>query len=148
MLESLKRNKPSAFDEVGIGWKPITGGSWHKLNSRGEPNHGVGYHWIGASELLLMYRKNGKATCHRSQRLYNAHASQIGKHSEKPVAWMVAMLERWTNPGDLVLDLYAGMAPMARACLLTGRRYLGCEIDPERAAEARARLERCRLAAA
>jgi hypothetical protein len=41
-----------------------------------------------------------------------------------------------------VLDLYAGMAPLARACLGTGRRYLGAEIDLERHKQALGRLHR------
>ena len=44
------------------------------------------------------------------------------------------------KPGDLVLDLFAGMAPVARACARTGRRYVGAEIDPERYRQAVNRL--------
>jgi hypothetical protein len=43
-----------------------------------------------------------------------------------------------------VVDLYAGLAPSARACLIEGRRYLGAEIDPARHAEALARLAQVR----
>ena len=31
-----------------------------------------------------------------------------------------------------MVDLFAGMGPVALACIATGRRYLGAEIDPER----------------
>jgi len=51
-----------------------------------------------------------------------------------------AMLRQWTQPGDLVLDLYAGMAPLARACRDEGRAYLGAEIDRDRWGEAMDRL--------
>lgn len=37
-------------------------------------------------------------------------------------------------------ELYAGLAPLARACLGTGRRYIGAEIDPERHLKAMERL--------
>jgi hypothetical protein len=35
------------------------------------------------------------------------------------------------TPGDLVLDLYAGLGSVPVACALEGRRYAGAEIDPE-----------------
>ena len=72
--------------------------------------------------------------------MQNAHESERQKHSEKPAAWMAQWIERWTEPGDLVLDLFAGMAPVARACARTGRRYVGAEIDPERYRQAVDRL--------
>jgi DNA modification methylase len=51
------------------------------------------------------------------------------------------MVQRWVPTGCLVLDLYAGLAPMARACKATGRDYLGAEIDPERHRHAMAKLD-------
>ena len=49
-------------------------------------------------------------------------------------------LRAWTDPGDLVVDVFAGLAPLARACLAEGRRYVGAEIDPVRHASALGRL--------
>ena len=120
----------------GRGWKWKTGGSWHK-----EGSCGGGYHWRGRSEPVWIGVKGSPQT-DQSVILGNAHASLRTDHSEKPVEWLAEMLRRWTEPGDLVLDLYAGLAPMARACLQTGRRYLGAEIDPERHQMAMARLWR------
>jgi site-specific DNA-methyltransferase (adenine-specific) len=37
-------------------------------------------------------------------------------------------------------DLFAESGAAGEACRLSGRRYLGCEIDPDMAAKARARL--------
>jgi DNA modification methylase len=57
----------------------------------------------------------------------------MGSHlhpTQKPVSLMRWMVERWTEPGDLVLDPYMGSGPIAQACLETRRRYLGIEIDP------------------
>lgn len=123
----------AAADSVGLRWKYKSGGSWHKQGGLG-----VGYHWRGHSEFVLLYAK-GTAKTH-PYNLKNAHESQRLKHSEKPVEWMAAWLERWTEPGDLVCDLFAGMAPLARACARTGRRYVGAEIDPERYRQAVDRL--------
>ena len=48
--------------------------------------------------------------------------------TQKPVALMTWILEKWTEPGDLVLDPYMGSGPIARACADLGRRYIGIEI--------------------
>ena len=45
---------------------------------------------------------------------------------------------------DSCRHVNAGYAPLTRACLLEGRRYLGAEIDPARHAEALARLAQVR----
>jgi len=47
--------------------------------------------------------------------------------TQKPVALMVWILSRWSKPGDLILDPYAGSGPIAKACQLLGRRYIGIE---------------------
>lgn len=124
-----------AAEGVGFRWRYVSGGSWHKTGGAG----GTGYHWLGASEPVLLYVK-GSGLCTKWGALENATQSPRAAHSEKPAAWMAGWIERWTEPGDLVLDLYAGLGPLARACRLTGRRYLGAEIDPERHRAALARL--------
>ncbi len=48
--------------------------------------------------------------------------------TQKPVALMHWIIDRWTEPGDLVLDPYMGSGPVARACADLGRRYIGIEL--------------------
>lgn len=48
--------------------------------------------------------------------------------TQKPVALMRWIVDRWTGPGALVLDPYMGSGPIARACADLGRRYIGVEI--------------------
>ena len=125
---------------VGMGkeWRwgrILSGGSWHKSGPGG-----VGYHWIGDSEPVLLY-KVGAPPCGRWDSLKNAHNSAREDHSAKPMEWMRGWLRRWTDPGDLVLDLYAGLGSVAVACALEGRRYIGAEIDPERHRRAVLRVE-------
>ena len=43
--------------------------------------------------------------------------------------------------GHLILDPLSGSSTTGVACLRTGRRYLGLELDPASAAVARERLE-------
>lgn len=49
--------------------------------------------------------------------------------TQKPVALMRWIIDRYTEPGDLVFDPYMGSGPVARACKDTGRRYVGVEIE-------------------
>lgn len=69
----------------------------------------------------------------------NAHGRAIHP-TEKPAA-LIEILVRTSCPaGGLVGDWFAGSGAVGEACRLTGRRYLGCEIDPEMAERARARI--------
>jgi len=79
---------------------------WH--NCPGNPVDLFEWYWMGA------YRKG-----------------EMGVHihpTQKPVALMRWLLEKWTEPGDLILDPYMGSGPIAQACLELGRRYIGVEI--------------------
>lgn len=114
------------------GWgRPVTGGAWFKSDPEDEGHYGPGYHWAGCSEPVLIYTRPGSYT-DRSQPLRNAWHSKPGPHSRKPVGWMRQWLRRWTKPGDLVLDMYAGLGSVAEACILEGRRYVGGEPDEDR----------------
>lgn len=106
-------------------WRYLTGGSWHKTGGLG-----VGFHVRGDSEPWLLWQK-GKAAPHKHS-LSNAFASKRTMHSEKPIAFLCNLVEALTQPDDLVLSVYSGMCPEARACLATSRRLVGAEIDPER----------------
>ena len=121
----------------------VSGGSWTKAvpTARGGVVRGpigVGYHWRGEAEPVGLYTKG--ATGRPGHAIRNGHVSPPGDHSEKPEGWLREMLLAWTDPGDLVVDLFAGLAPMARACHATGRRYIGAEIDPDRHHQAMCRL--------
>jgi len=82
---------------------------WHNLSGR--PIDLFPWYWHGA------YRQG-----------------EMGSHlhpTQKPVALMRWLIEKWTKPGDLVLDPYMGSGPIAQACLELGRRYIGIEIDED-----------------
>ena len=49
--------------------------------------------------------------------------------NEKPVALMEYLIRTYTDPGDLVLDLYAGSGPIARAAMMAGRRCIAIESE-------------------
>ena len=48
--------------------------------------------------------------------------------TQKPVGLMRWIIDKWTKPGDLVLDPYMGSGPVAQACHELGRRYIGIEL--------------------
>lgn len=51
--------------------------------------------------------------------------------TEKPVALYKKIIELATDPGAFVFDPYVGSGSSAEACMVTGRNFLGYEIDPE-----------------
>lgn len=42
---------------------------------------------------------------------------------------MRQLIASYVGPDDLILDPFAGVAPVGVACLQTGRRFVGIEID-------------------
>jgi site-specific DNA-methyltransferase (adenine-specific) len=54
---------------------------------------------------------------------------------------MQDLVADFTDPGELVLDPFAGSGTTGVACRLAGRNFLGWELDANHATVARARLE-------
>lgn len=50
--------------------------------------------------------------------------------TEKPVALLEYLVKTYTNEGDLVLDNCMGSGSTGVACINTGRRFIGMELDP------------------
>lgn len=51
-------------------------------------------------------------------------------HAQKPVALLEQFIAASTDPGDTVLDLFAGAGSTIMACEATGRSAVAAEIDP------------------
>jgi len=69
----------------------------------------------------------------------NAHGRAIHP-TEKPTGLLEILIRTSCPPGGLVGDWFAGSGAAGEACRLSGRRYLGCEIDAEMAERARVRI--------
>jgi site-specific DNA-methyltransferase (adenine-specific) len=70
--------------------------------------------------------------------------------TQKPEALMEALIRDFTDPGDLILDPFAGSGTTGVAAIRLGRRFIGWEKDPKyhaialkRLTAAREQLELC-----
>ena len=61
--------------------------------------------------------------------------------TQKPLAVMYWILERYSNPGDLILDPFCGSGTTCVAAKMLGRRYIGIDISETYCKIARQRLE-------
>jgi len=111
-----------------LEWTYKSAGSWVKEGGR----PGIGFHWRGRSEALLLYTKGNPGPF---EMVGNAHVSQKQEHSEKPIDWLRDLVSAFGPSGGTVLDLYAGRAPLARACQSLDRSYVGIEVDKHRRRE-------------
>lgn len=60
--------------------------------------------------------------------------------TQKPVDLMLALVAAFTDPGDVILDPFAGSGSTGVAALRLGRRFIGCELAPKDHAVAVERL--------
>lgn len=67
--------------------------------------------------------------------------------TQKPVALLEYLIRTYTDENDLVLDCCMGSGSTGVACVRTGRRFIGCELDEKyfKIAEERIRKEECNL---
>ena len=70
---------------------------------------------------------------------FNRHLRQ--HPNEKPESLMVKLVRLTTQPGETVLDPYCGSGTTGIACIRTGRKFIGIEIDAGHFETARKRLE-------
>jgi site-specific DNA-methyltransferase (adenine-specific) len=78
-----------------------------------------------------------------------ASEKRFGKHpTQKPLALITRCLRASTNPGDLVVDLFAGSGSTGVAAIELGRRFIGIEREAGYAALAAKRLRAAAAAAA
>ena len=87
-------------------------------------------------------RKTGDRACNVMQSIeYGQNEKTIIKQprdhystihpTQKPVRLLERLLNLVTQPGDLVVDPFAGSCSTAKACVNTGRNYICFEKDPE-----------------
>jgi site-specific DNA-methyltransferase (adenine-specific) len=62
--------------------------------------------------------------------------------TQKPISALVPLIRSFSLSDELVLDPFAGSGSTCAAAVLTGRRYIGVEMDEGYYCLASARLER------
>lgn len=116
---------PTYFPQLTKG-KPYKGtsrkiskGVWNILKSKRKNNNGIRY---------------PKSILHFPFEMWPLHPTQ------KPVALYEYLIRTYTQPGDVVLDPFAGSGTTGLAALKTGRQYILGDSDPGYVEAARKRI--------
>jgi DNA modification methylase len=88
-----------------------------------------------AIEYFFTFVKGKKPTFHSvyDNGVYRypiCHGKERYEHpTQKPLQLITDIVNKHSNPGDLVLDNFAGTGTTAHACILTDRKYIVMERD-------------------
>ena len=99
---------------------------------------GMGWHYRRNWECVLVAQKKG-AACKwyggndvaNVIRFPKIIPSKEQHPCEKPIQLPSHFIQLHTQPGDIVFDPFMGSGTTAVACEKLGRRWLGCEVDPQ-----------------
>lgn len=110
-------------------------GCWTKTNP--VPINSKINYLSNAHEYFFSFVKGGKPTFNSKydNGLYSypiCHGKERYKHpTQKPLRLIKDLIEKHSNPGDLVLDTFAGTGTTAHACVLLNRKFIMIERDEE-----------------
>lgn len=139
VIASLDYRHALTFDvtpPAGLTMKRV--GVW--LKTRSVPQFSGDRPAQGWEAIAYLHRDDRRSTWNGGGHHGNYHlppVSGLGHPTSKPLAMLESLVDRFTNPGDLVLDPFAGSGTTLRAAKNLGRRAVGYEVD----------LEYCRLTA-
>jgi site-specific DNA-methyltransferase (adenine-specific) len=128
---------PLFFGPMYDRWQKLGCLVWDKLSP------GLGHVWRRQHELVIIARDPG-AWEPRDGRLrpdvlrHRITPSKRRIHPiHKPAALLAEIVEATCPPDRITLDPFAGSGTTGEACLRTGRRFIGCELNPAYAESAR-----------
>lgn len=110
--------------------------AWHKPAAMGRNVAGG----VNAWEPILLYGK-GRIDIDVLTAQVSAQSDAAFHKCPKPLKLMTQIVNYFTKPNDIVIDIMCGSATTLVAAKRLGRRFLGFEIDPEMAELSRRRLE-------
>lgn len=124
----------NALEVHGLEW--VRGGIWRKPN--GAPQFtgdrpGQGFECLAIAHPPGRKRWNGggKHAVWTHPLEHGAGSGVRNEHpTQKPLDLMLELVADFTDPGDIVLDPFAGSGTTGVACLRLGRRFVGIEQDP------------------
>ena len=128
----------------GAGFKMLRQIIWQKTNP--VPLNMKATYLSNSREIALVGVKGGKPTFN-SEYDIGVYSHPIPRHNghrvhptQKPLRLFIELIEKHSNPGDLVLDPFLGGGTTAVAAQSTLRHFAGCDIDPKYAQVSRQRL--------
>lgn len=129
---SAKADFPLTYSAVHIWDKKVGCGSQYERIF--ERNGGKAY------RVFRYYLINSTVAASYTKDVFTGHPSQ------KPIQLMRDVVEKFTKPGDTVLDPFMGSGTTGVACVETGRNFIGIEKEPSYYAIAEARIEKAAAA--
>ena len=119
------------FNDYGCSMDLLT---WHKSN----PPPTCGNKYLSDTEYCLFFREKGVKVYGTYDTKHKYYVTPVNTEDKvmfnhptvKPLDIIRNLVVNSSQEGDVVLDPYMGSGTTAAACVLTGRRYLGFEIDP------------------
>lgn len=130
--DSWKSNELKLYAEKNKFKQPRIG-MWVKTNP--VPINSKLNYLSNAVEYFFTFVKKSKPTFNSSydNGIYNypiCHGKERYKHpTQKPLQLISDLINKHSNPGDLVLDTFAGTGTTAHACLNLNRNYIMIEKD-------------------
>jgi DNA modification methylase len=86
---------------------------------------------------------NGGGYCPNRWIGQTPNAEKCAVHpTQKPLEPLIDWISAITNEDALILDPFLGSGTTAVACIRTGRRFIGIELEPKYCAIAKARIDR------
>lgn len=85
-----------------------------------DQNTGMRVRWSGVGNVLAF-----------TSPTYNSKFEKQIHSTQKPVLLNVELIMLSSNKGDVVFDPFMGSGSCGVACALTGRNFIGCEVDKE-----------------
>jgi len=136
-----------AFERAGM--RPFCAGQWIKTDAMPRmAGDGPAY---GAEQIVIVHaRGHGRSRWHGGGKsaIWTGPVKEAGtvrEHpTQKPLWLLEALVRDFTDPGELILDPFAGSGTTGVAARRLGRSFIGWERDPKYAATARRRIDAAR----
>lgn len=109
-----------------------------------KPHFGMGWYWRNQHENIV-FASNGQPTEMLNHGIgsvltcANITPSARVHPTEKPVGLLVSIID--AVPGELILDPFMGSGAVGEAAIRCGRKFIGCEINPDHFSTACRRIE-------
>lgn len=111
---------------------------------KGQPGMGdLTGNWSFSWEAILYAKKGRRPIAKRRSSVISMDRILAGKNwhpTQKPVELLEILVTQSTDPGNLVVDPFAGSGSTIQACQRTGRRGIGFEINEQYATRANGQL--------